>query len=260
MTDGHRWGDERILDYLNEEHEWNYPRNIPYHPRSSKHGGLQCRYFIDDLLYVSDAIRRAAEGGEIVYAEDYDVGDTRGLGWNVDLVIGPPEEDSQVDESNEAGMSDGEPSEVWVAVDAKSIMTEHQKARRNRQRDINSFADIMHTHDERSITAGIILVNQAETFDSPTRDADDFTTHTNVDRIVGEIIDLFGNIDRAEGEMSANLDEVACIVVDHTNHIEDVGDSTLGTEPPAPQPGDPTQYRTFVSRLAATFEDRFLST
>jgi len=260
MTDGHRWGDERILDYLNEKHEWNYPRNIPYHPRSSKHGGLQCRYFIDDLLHVSETIRTAAADREIVYAEDYDVGDTHGLGWNVDLVIGPPTAESQLEQSNGDGMSEGEPSDVWVAVDAKSIMTEHQKARRNRQRDINSFADIMHTHDEQSITAGIVMVNRAETFDSPTRDADDLTHHSNVDRIVSEIIDLFGSIDRAEGEMSANLDEVACVVVDHTNYFEDVGDSTLVTDPPAPQPGDPTHYRTFVSRLAATVENRFLST
>jgi hypothetical protein len=258
MTNGHRWGDDRILDYLNEEHEWKYPRNVPYHPRSDKHGGLQCRHFLDDLLHVSDPVREAAAAGEIVYAEDYDVGDSRGLGWNVDLVMGPPEGEAQTQLGDGDGMEEGEPAEIWLAVDAKAVMTEHQKARRNRQRDINSFADIMHTHDEKAITAGIVMVNLADKFDSPTRDADDYTEHSNVNRIVGEIIDLFGSIDRAEGEMSANLDEVACVVVNHTNYVEDAGDSYLVTEPPAPEAGDQTHYRTFVSRIAATFEDRFL--
>lgn len=46
----HRYGDERIVDWLNQEREWSYPRNVPYHPRSDTHGGAQCRYFVDDLL------------------------------------------------------------------------------------------------------------------------------------------------------------------------------------------------------------------
>lgn len=58
--------------------------------------------------------------------------------------------------------------------------------------------------------------------------------------------------------MSANLDEVACVVVKHTNLLKDVGNSKLTIDPPAPQAGDRTHYRTFVRRIAATFEDRFL--
>jgi hypothetical protein len=255
----HRWGDERIVDdYLNEGHKWEYPRDIPYHPRSNTHGGLQCQYFLDDLLHVSDPLHDAAEAGEVVYAEDNDVGDSRGLGWNVDLIIGPPSGNAQSQLGENRAMSEGDPEDVWLATDAKSIMTAHQNARRNRQRDINSFADIMHTHDEKAVTAGIIMVNLAERFDSPTRDADDFTEHANIERIVGEIIDLFGSINRAEGEMSPNLDEAACIVVNHTNYVEDIGKSTLITDEPAPQAGDRTHYRTFVSRVAATLEDRFL--
>jgi len=252
----HRWGDERIVEWLNQHREWNYEKDVPYHPRSDSHGGAQSRYFVADLLHVSDTIREAAESGELVYAEDYDVGDKRGLGWNVDLVMGPPEGDIQMNVGD--GMSESEPAELWFAADAKSIMTEHQKARRNRQRDINSFADIMHTHQPGAVTAGILLVNLAEQFDSPTRDAADITDHPNVERIVEEIIDLFASIDRADGEMSANLDEAACVIVEHSNLIDDVGETRLVTEPPAPQPGDQTHYRTVVREVASTIESRFL--
>ena len=253
----HQYGDKQVADWLNQERTWKYPKNVPYHPRSDKHGGAQCRYFVNDLLHESEAIAEAAQNGEIVYAEDYDVGDPRGLGWNVDLVIGPPAADDMQLPTDD-GIAKDTPREVWLAADAKSIITEHQKARRNRQRDINSFADIMHTHHERAIACGILLLNIADRFDSPTRDHDDITDHPNIDRIIEEIVDLFDSIDRSEGEISANLDGTGLIVVDHTNLVDDIGDTELVTEEPAPQPGERVHYRTFVKEMADLFERRFL--
>jgi hypothetical protein len=253
----HRYGDERIVDWLNQERDWSYPRNVPYHPRSDSHGGAQCRYFVDDLLYESDAIRQAATAGELVYQEDYEVGEG-GLSWNTDLVIGPPADSVQVSLDGDREMTQADPAEIYLAADAKSIMTEHQKARRNRQRDINSFADIMHHHHEKALTAGILLVNLAGQFDSPLRDPDDITDHVHIDRIVGEIIEMFDSINRSEGEISANLDGAGVVVVDHTNLIDDVDETVLVTDPPAPQEGDRVHYRTFASQMADWFEARFL--
>jgi hypothetical protein len=253
----HRYGDERIVDWLNQERDWSYPRNVPYHPRSDSHGGAQCRYFVDDLLCESDAIWEEAAAGELVYQEDYEVGEG-GLSWNTDLVIGPPAESVQVSLDGDREMAQADPAEIYLAADAKSIMTEHQKARRNRQRDINSFADIMHHHHEKALTAGILLVNLAEQFDSPLRDPDDITDHVHIERIVGEIIEMFDSINRSEGEISANLDGAGVVVVDHTNLINDVDETELVTEPPAPQGGDRVHYRTFASQVARWFEDRFI--
>ena len=253
----HRYGDERIVDWLNQERDWSYPRNVPYHPRSDSHGGAQCRYFVDDLLYESDAIQEAAAAGELVYQEDYEVGEG-GLSWNTDLVIGPPAGTVQVSLDGDREMAQADPAEIYLAADAKSIMTEHQKARRNRQRDINSFADIMHHHHEKALTVGILLVNLAEQFDSPLRDPDDITDHVHIDRIVGEIIEMFDSINRSEGEISANLDGAGVVVVDHTNLIDDVDKTELVTDPPAPQEGDRVHYWTFAGQMADWFEDRFL--
>lgn len=256
MSD-HRYGDQRIIDWLNQEREWAYERNVPYHPRSDTHGGAQCRYFVDDLVAESNAIREAAVNGELVFQEDFEVGEG-GLSWNTDLVIGPPADTVQVPPTSGRVMARGDPAKIYMAADAKSIMTEHQKARRNRQRDINSFADIMHHHHEQALTAGIMLVNIAETFDSPLRDADDITEHVHIERIVGEIIEMFDSINRSEGEISANLDGAGLIVVDHSNLIEDIGSTRLETEMPAPQPGDRVHYRTFVEQMVDWIETRFL--
>lgn len=256
QQEDHQFGDKRIVDWLNQPREWKYPKDVPYHPRSDSHGGAQSRYFVDDLIYESDAIAEAAREGDLVYAEDYDVGDPRGLGWNVDLVIGPPAGDVQT--PLEDGMAVGMPSEVWLACDAKSIMTEHQKARRNRQRDINSFADIMHSHHEQALSCGILLLNMADRFDSPTRDANDITDHPHIERIIDEIVNLFDSINRSEGEISANLDGAGLIVVNHTNLVDDIGDTELVHEEPAPQSGERVHYRTFVRSIANHIETRFM--
>lgn len=241
----HTYGDERIVDWL---------RKNTYHPRSNKHGSASSLYFLDDILYESDILRDAAQDGEIIYQEDFTVG-SGGLRWNTDLVLGPPGGDVQVP-LGDRPIGEGEPEEIWMAIDAKSVMTEHGKARRNRQRDINSFADIMHFHHEGAVTGGVLLINMAEKFRSPLRDEGDITTHQNIERLVEETVGLFRDIDRAQGEINSNVDGVGTIVVEHTN-VDDDHETRLVTEEPAPQEGDIVHYRTFLDILLETFESRF---
>jgi hypothetical protein len=213
-------------------------------------------YFIDDLLHESEVVREAAQKGEIVYQEDYTVGDGDSK-WNTDLVIGPPKEDVQIEFGEDRSMIEAEPSEVWFAIDAKSVMTEHGKARRNRQRDINSFADIIHSHFPGAVTGGILLINFADRFRSPLRDEGDITDHDRINELVQETVDIFRDIERAQGEVSPNVDGVGCVVVEHTN-IDDDHESRLVTDPPAPQPGDIVHYEEFVEIVAEAFAERWL--
>jgi len=243
----HEYGDERIADFLSRK---------GYHPRSSKHGEASCIAFLGDILYQSHTIRDAAEAGEIVYKQDHTVGSGDSK-WNTDLVLGTPADSDDVEIDPELGIAEGEPDEVWLALDAKSVMTEHGKARRNRQRDINSFADIMHSHYPGSVTGGILLINAAEKFKSPLRDEGDITKHDRIDSLAPETVDIFRDIDRAEGKISPNVDGVACIVVEHTNMDNGIP-TRLITEPPAPQPGDAVNYQTFLDDIIDTFENRWL--
>lgn len=244
----HRFGDERIAEWLRENR---------YHPRSPKHGSVSCLYLLDDLSAVSDLFREAAQSGEIAYQEDYTVG-SGASAWNTDLVVGPPEDDVQ-SISDDRTIGEGTPERVWLAIDAKSVMTEHGKARRNRQRDINSFADIMHRHHPGAVTGGVLLINLADRFRSPLRDEGDITDHENIDQLVEETVEMFRDIERAKGKVSPNVDGVGCVVVDHDN-IKDGGTETeLVTDPPAPQSGDIVHYPTFVENTASVLEDRWLT-
>jgi hypothetical protein len=244
----HTYGDERIVEWLDEN---------GYHPRSPKHGSASCLFLLDDLLHESELVQEAAANGEIVYQEDHTVGSGQSR-WNTDLVVGPPAEREELPSSfQEREIFEGEPEEIWLAIDAKSVMTEHGKARRNRQRDINSFADIMHQHYPGAVTGGVLLINMAERFRSPLRDEGDITEHDRIEQLVEETVEIFRDIDRSEGDLNHNVDGVACVVIEHTN-MDDGNPTRIVTDPPAPQPDDIAHYRDFVDIIASTFEDRFL--
>ena len=245
----HTYGDERIAAWLSEN---------GYHPRSPAHGSASCLFLLDDLIETSDRFRTAAQDGDVVYREDYTVGSGQSR-WNTDLVVGPPADGTEGDPTEgDRPILEAEPGEVWLAIDAKSVMTEHGKARRNRQRDINSFADIMHRHYPGAVTGGVLLINAAERFKSPLRDEGDVTVHDNIDRLVSETVDIFRDIERSDGDISPNVDGVGCVVVKHTN-TDDGAPTRLVTDPPAPGEDDPVNYRRFVELLASTFDSRFLS-
>jgi hypothetical protein len=209
------------------------------------------------MLHESDVFREVAREGKIVYQEDHNVGEGDSK-WNVDLIIGPPREEVQTEIGDDVSLVEAEPEEVWLAIDAKSVMTEHGKARRNRQRDINSFADIMHSHYPGAVTGGILLINLADRFKSPLRDEDDITEHDRIEDLVAETVDIFRDIDRAQGKVSPNVDGVGCVVVEHTN-LDDDHETRLVTEPPAPQKGDIVQYHEFLEIILDVFEDRWLT-
>jgi hypothetical protein len=49
------------------------------------------------------------------------------------------------------------------------------------------------------------------------------------------------------------FDAYATVVVDCDNR----GDASLVEAPPAPQPGDPDHYRTFLDRISRAYAERF---
>lgn len=240
----HLYADERIVHWLTKS---------GYHPRSDKHGEAICSYFLQDLLYSSSLLREGAKKGVVVYETDYVVG--RGaLRWNIDLVLGSPISKPLL-VTPERRISRGELREIWLAIDAKSVMTEHGKARRNRQRDLNSLADIVKHYYPSSVVGGIVMVNVANRFRSPLRD--DITEHRNIRRLVKETIEIFKQIPRADVEGGTGIEAVGIIVVNHTNIPSD--QTRLVTAPPAPQVGDVCHYQKSLRLIREALEQRFLA-
>lgn len=237
--------DERIRKFL-AEHQ--------YHPRSSKHGDALCLFLLSDLLATCPTFLAAANAGDIVYEMNYTIDPNSVDQWNADLVIGPPSGGVCEGDMLDGLIHRGKPSAVWIAVDAKSIMTEHGKARRNRQRDLNSFQDILHRKNPNTIVCGLLLLNKSERFLSPLRNDTKATVHKNIDRLVTEIIDLMGGIPRSN-EPGIGIDALGVIVVSHSNIT---GEPTvLIKEAPAPTADDPLSYQSCLKDLCSAFSARY---
>jgi hypothetical protein len=106
-----------------------------YHPRTSKHSDFQSRIIIRDLVAQCDLIGRRAAKGEIVanLRHHQQVGHAD---WVIDIAIGtcagvpkPPAVGTPI--------TMGPPVIIQIAIELKSIWTEHGKARLNRLRDFS---------------------------------------------------------------------------------------------------------------------------
>lgn len=228
-----------------------------YHPRSSKHGDALCRFLLADLLTTCEAFSRAAARGAIVYRANYTIDPHSPDRWNADLVVGPPSQPPEPNAPRVGSIAESFPSQIWIAIDAKTIMTEHGKARRNRQRDLNSFQDILHRKNPRTIVGGLLVVNIAERFQTPlARREEGITIHHNVGRLVSEIVALMGGLPRAgAGVGQTGLEALGVIVVSHSNVPREP--TRLVADPPAPAPSDPLSYSSFVRDLCTAFAARF---
>lgn len=89
----------------------------------------------------------------------------------------------------------GAPVIIQIAIELKSIWTEHGKARLNRLRDFNSFHGYAHEYDPGTVAAAYLVVNSATRFWSPLRPADDITNHGGTTRtarqLAQETVDKF---------------------------------------------------------------------
>jgi hypothetical protein len=139
----------------------------PYHPRSNKHSNALMEFFLDDLLALCPQVQSHAADGKLAYELNrrVRVGTSE---WNVDLIVGPPAAVVS-DAPRERPIARSQPSNFRIACEAKSIMTEHRKAQRNRQRDLDALHQFMHRYDQNTIAAAVTLINAAESFRSPLR-------------------------------------------------------------------------------------------
>ncbi|MFN8525815.1 MAG: hypothetical protein U0821_22165 [Chloroflexota bacterium] len=229
-------------------------REFGYHPRSDRHSNALAEAIIHDFLQSCERVRQQAKLGELVYALNMDT-KVRTSTWNVDLVLGVP--------PSAAPPSDGviaraTPSAVRVAIEIKTVMTEHRKAVKNRKRDFEAHHEHVHNYSRRAVAAGVLVVNASTEFRSPLRTAP--TTHGSrqaVNRLVEHCITEMRNVAESGGSSSYGMDAKTVITLDFDNvHLDQ---ARFTTALPAPQPGDPLHYDSFIRKLCDEYCDRFPS-
>lgn len=237
-----------------------------YHPRSNKHSNALCHAIVADLLDSCPAFARDAATGKIVRALNHDVnvGNSR---WNIDLAVGPPAGTAKSPAPN-TPFALGVPSTIQIAIEAKSILTEHRKAMRNRQRDLLSYQSYMHRFFPDSVIAGVGVFNISNRFFSPLRNVKttcpncghvfqpmSLTNHADPKSLVTSAISLFRDLSLRSRTSEVGFDAIAVLVVAHENTPG--AKCRLLTRKPAPQVGDPLHYDAFLKRVCECYTRRF---
>jgi hypothetical protein len=227
-----------------------------YHPRSDEHSKKICRLVLDDLVESCPVLKKHLLAHEVVANINAVMTFPNGKVKTLDLAIGEPEV----------------PIEPMVAVspkhvvrlkrlrmgcEAKQCMTEHSKTKPRIFDELSSSHEIVHQGDRLAIAAGIVVVNIARQYASPTRQTSSegpiiFSKHKQPDAARNMIEHLKGLIMRSEGT-EIGFDAFATIVIDCDNTSE----CKLHTELPAPLVGERHHYQNFISDLAAAYASRF---
>lgn len=246
-----------------------------YHPRSDKQSNAQSRRIVSDLLASCPILSRRARAGEIVakYTHHQRVGHED---WKIDIAIGTKagRPVARADDAIEVEA----PAIIQLAIELKSIWTEHGKARKNRFRDFTAFHSHAHRYDPKTVAGAFLIVNASDLFYSPlneTRKVEKggpITRHGTAKadgrETTRRAIELFRSIHLRNGENDVpGLEALAVAVVEHDNFAFlppelqarfGVGkQSRVITGAPAPQPGDPLHYETFLQRLCGQYRSRF---
>jgi hypothetical protein len=209
-----------------------------------------CDFLLKDLYAHCDTFQQMANAGAIVYQTNYTVNENTPSRWTIDLVVGP---NASTRTLPGIAIAKANPSEVWLAIDAKAIMTEHGKARRNRQRDLNSMAEILHRLNPLPIAGAHVTINMSSQFRSPLRE--EVTHHRNIERIVSETVTLLNEILMDEEKKRPGLDAMGISVIDYSNLA---GSPCRVIEaPPAPEATSPISYENFLAKICREFGRRF---
>jgi hypothetical protein len=227
-------------------------QTLGYHPRSNKHSNALADEIMVDLLRYCPKIASKAAAGQIVYDLNFTiaVGNTD---WNIDLVVGSAPLD-MTPPMPKIAIVKTPPALVQIAIEIKSVMTEHHKAVKNRKRDFEAHHAHVHQYNQNSIAGGVLILNASPKFKSPLRPAE--TIHKNPNDLVMHCLDEFRGVSSSGGNIGvAGLDARGAVVVSCDN-ITPPGTCYVTTKP-APVIGDPIHYDAFIQKICDLYTTRF---
>jgi hypothetical protein len=247
----------RFVDWLatNSQRSKTDGRMYNYLPRSDSHSIALCRFIVQDLVIRSEVIREKAKEGRIAFGLNVRHRFPNGKTKTLDFAIGIP--DPAGLPLTPHGISQAEEfSRVLISCEQKTCMTEHGKSQPRLYDELSSSHEIVHQGDQQCIAAGVAIINIAPTFVSPLRQRtglDLVTTRHNQPGVTGSMINHLRGLPIRNDIGQVGFDAFVQAVVSCTNQ----DGATLHTELPAPQPGDPDHYDTFVNRIGLAFQERF---
>jgi hypothetical protein len=222
-----------------------------YHSRSNKHSNALALAIVADLAAHCPAVRAAAARGELVFDLNFRLR-AGTADWNVDLVLGAPELGYQPSAEGTPTQRQT-PATIQIAIEIKTVMTEHRKAIKNRKRDLEAHHEHVHNYNQEAIAGGVLVINSAAQFRSPLRNEP--TMHRNPLRLVEHCLAELRAVASRDGPTGYGLEAKCAIVVDMDN--ENLPRTRYVSSSPAPPVGDPLHYDGFIRALCQHYMHRF---
>lgn len=223
-----------------------------YHPRSDTHSKTLCRFVFEDLLEACSTLAAQVHRGEVVGVINAEFTFPNGKTKTLDLAIGEPAElitpSSPGDDPTVRALL-----RLRLSCEAKQCMTEHSKTKPRIFDELSSSHEIVHQGDTNAIAAGIVVVNIADEYASPTRqvsaEGELIKVKHRQPQVTESMIRHLEGLVMREGPGTVGFDAFATIVV----NCDNIGACGLHTAPPAPQPGSKHHYGTFLRRLSEAY-------
>ena len=223
---------EQYVTWINE--------HLGFNPRSQANSNALSDFVTADLVQSCASLARHIASEFVVPARNADVR-TRVAVRNVDLVFA----------EKEMG-----PGMVRAAVENKTIMAAHGKARWNRYGDLIAYCNHVHNHRDTCIAAAIVVVNCSSTYANPDSFAKGLQRpRFEMKKVVADTLKIFTDIPlrTAATEPNDQPEALATILVDY----DGMNPARLVTGELAPQPGSVTHYDSFIRRICELYSARF---
>ncbi len=213
--------------------------HLGFNPRSQQNSNALSEFVTADLRRICPAIAAQLRRGVIEPIRNTEV-HSKVASRNVDLVFRRRQE----------------PHAVLAAVEHKTIMAAHGKARWNRFGDVIGYCNHIHNHKRDCIAAATVVVNCSPTYENPDAFAKGLVRPKfKMAKVVADTIGIFADIPlrTSPDEPNDQPEAIAVMVVDYDGAHK----AKLVTTDLAPQPGSSIHYASFLDRVCELYQERF---
>ena len=214
--------------------------HLGFNPRSQANSNALADFVLADVRESCNAVATDLSSEKLKPIKNADVR-TRVTSRNVDLIFA------------EQGLAAGA---VRAAVENKTIMAAHGKARWNRYGDLIAYCNHMHNHRADCIAGAIVIVNCCPTYENPDAFAKGLVRpRFDMQKVVKDTIKIFAGIPlrSSADEPNDQPEALAVIVVNYDGK----NPAKLMDDELAPQPNSPICYEKFLGTLCNLYRQRF---
>jgi len=237
---------------------------LQYHSRSDHHSTRLAHLIVEDLLDTCEAMRQHAAEGRIAYGVNYKYEWSNGKSKTLDLAIGKPGRPLGPPAGQRIHVVPVVPKkgtkigleQLLIACELKAVMTEHRKSEPRIFSELNDAHTNVHQGNLRTIAAGVTMINIAKTFVSATRQSRSAPvkiTRHDQPRVTEQMLRHLRRLPIRDDLTGIGFDAYCNFVVD----LDNQGHVSHYSGLPAPQPGDPDHYETFLQRICSSYKARF---